>query len=366
MVSNLDRSEDEVNFLFRSLPWNIVFGPGTVEQLPERLDALGYKRPLLLTTPGQVQRGERVAAMLSPREAALFANAKTHTPLPTVLQALETAEKLGSDCTIAIGGGSTIGLGKGLALKAGLPNIAIPTTYSGSEMTNIWGYSDGAKKEIGRSDAVVPKLTIYDPELTLDLPLEISGPSGFNALAHCVVNVALREPNPMLVPWALEAITKLAQGLPKIADEPRNLQARTRVLYGSCLAGAVIGMGVTTLHHKLCHVLGGAFGTPHAQTHALLLPHTVAFNAPAVEGNTQRVAEALGVDDAAVSLQALGRSVGVVSNLRELGLREEDLDEVARLATAAPVNNPRQVSFENLRQLLHNVFTGEIAPVGAS
>lgn len=352
-----------MGFAFKSLPWNVLFGSGTSMRLPGELDVLGFERPLILSTPGQAARAEHFAAMLEPRPAAIFAEAKMHTPLPTVLAALERARELGSDCTIAIGGGSTIGLGKGLALKASLPGIAIPTTYSGSEMTNIWGYQHGSKKEIGRSESVVPKLTIYDPELTLDLPLAVSGPSAFNAIAHCVVNATAVEPNPMLLPWAFEAIRELAAGLPLIAADLHDIDARRRCLFGACLAGAVIATGATTLHHKLCHVLGGAFGTPHAQTHALLLPHTVAFNEPVVPDATRRVSEALGAGDAAAGLRELGLSVGVVPSLRELGLRERDLDEVARLATAAPVNNPRAVSFENLRQLLQNVFTGELAPI---
>jgi maleylacetate reductase len=350
-----------MKFVFRSLPWNVVFGRGAIAELPERLASLKLERPLILSTPGRAPGAKSLARLLAPSPVDVFAAAKTHTPLAAVEDAEALARNIAADCTIAMGGGSTIGLGKALALRAGLPNVAVPTTYSGSEMTNIWGYSVGDKKEIGRADAVVPRLTIYDPELTLDLPAAFSGASGLNAIAQAVVNITVAEPNPLISLWALEAIRVLAPSLRTIAASPQDIGARETALYGACLAGAVIGMGATSLHHKLCHVFGGRFGTPHAQTHAVLLPYTVAFNAPAVPRGTQSVAEALGVADAARGLRGLGRALGVPASLAELGIAERDLDEAARLATRAPVNNPRDVTFEAVRDLLQNAFAGALA-----
>lgn len=353
-----------MSFAIKLLPWNVVFGTGARAGLAGQLDSLGYARPLMLCTPGRAELAGSLQAALAGRCSEIFALAATHTPLPTVEAAIRAYEDFGGDCTIAVGGGSTIGLGKALALKRGIPNVAVPTTYSGSEMTNIWGFTDGGRKHIGRDTAVLPRLTVYDPELTLDLPPAFSGASGMNALAQAVVNVTVPEPNPVLLLWALEAIRKLSASLPEIAEQPGSLAAREQALYGSFLAGAVIGIGATSLHHKLCHTLGGAFGTPHAETHALLLPHTVAFNSAVTPEGTRLVARALGVEDAAAGLLALARRVGAWGTLRDLGLDAADLDEAARLATATPISNPRPTSFESVRALLQRAFEGVVARPG--
>lgn len=347
-----------MDFEFRGLPWNVVFGAGTLSSLPAQLARLRYERPLILTTPGRKPLGRNIVEMLGPSSAECFTSARTHTPKATVDQAMALADTWNADCTVAVGGGSTIGLGKALALLRNTPNVAVPTTYSGSEMTNIWGYLEGRSKQIGRDDKVLPRLTIYDPNLTLDLPAEVSGASGLNAIAQAVVNVTMHNPNPILVLWALEAIRSLAGSLPRIIENPRNIVGRTRALYGACLAGAVIGAGQTSLHHRLCHVFGGMFDTPHAQTHALFLPHSVLFNSSAVPEATALVADALGVGDAAKGLRALADELHVPRSLRELGIVEQDLDEAAHAVLRGSVNNPRPVQFDSIRRLLQDAFDG--------
>jgi maleylacetate reductase len=349
-----------MEFEFRGLPWNIVFGVGAITELADRIAELGYERPLILTTPGQRARGQRIIESLAPDRARLFAEARTHTPIETVMAAVEAAEAWRADCTVALGGGSTIGLGKGLALHSDLPNLAVPTTYSGSEMTNIWGYLEDGSKRIGRNDKVLPRLTIYDPQLTVDLPPDTTGASGLNAMAQAIVNVTVVDPNPLLVLWALEAIRQLAASLPGLIKEPTRLDLRIQALYGAFLAGAVIGSGKTGLHHKLCHVFGGMFNTAHAQTHALFLPHSVAFNRDSVPEATARVANALGVADAATGLRALADDLCVPRSLAELGVAEDDLDAAARAVTSVPVVNPRPVDFESIRQLLQDAFDGSV------
>lgn len=302
--------------------------------------------------------------MLGKKAVGVFSQAVMHVPVETVEQAISAVKELKADCSISIGGGSTTGLGKALALKLDLPNIAIPTTYAGSEMTNIWGMTETGKKTTGRDNKVVPNLTLYDPELTLSLPAHIAGPSGLNAMAQAVVNVTAENLNPIVSALALDAIRALTESLPVIINQPDNIAARSMALYGACLAGGALGTGTTSLHHRLCHTFGGSFNTPHAETHTVLLPHCVAYNAAATAAGTQRLAEAMGVDNAAVGIYKLAQTVGAPTALKDIGVEESDLDKAATIALETPVNNPEPVTVERLRSLLDNAFHGNTpAPI---
>ena len=284
--------------------------------------------------------------------------------MTTVEEALATARELDADCTVSLGGGSTTGLGKALALEAGLPNIAIPTTYAGSEMTSIWGITENGRKVTGRDPRVVPTLTIYDPRLTLSLPASVAGPSGLNAMAQAAVNVTSGGLNPIVTLMALEAVRALARSLPRVIGEPENLEARAEALYGACLAGAALGAGTTGLHHRLCHTLGGSFNTPHAETHSILLPHCIAYNATAAAQETAQVAQALGVENAALGVQQLARTLGAPTSLQEIGIEEADLDRAAAIATESTIKNPEPVTTERVRDLLVNAWQGSApAPI---
>lgn len=348
-----------MQFEFAALPWQIIFGAGSVARLPEELDRRELRRALVLCTPEQRAHAEQIAALIGERTAGIFDQAVMHVPVATADAAAAAAAALNADCSVSIGGGSTTGLGKALALRAGLANIAIPTTYAGSEMTNVWGMTEDGRKQTGRDNRVVPTFAIYDPELTLDLPAAISGPSGLNAMAQAVVNVTAASPNPIITALAIDGIRAIARGLPTVIRSPRDLPARSDVLYGACLCGAALGVGITGLHHRLCHTLGGSFNTSHADTHAILLAYSVAYNAPAVAEGTARVAEALGVTDAAAGLFDLLHSVSTVTNLQQLGLEAADLDRAADIATESPVVNPAPVSRAAVRELLGRAFTGE-------
>jgi alcohol dehydrogenase class IV len=352
-----------IEFHHRALPWNVVFGAGKVAALPGGLRALGYSRALVMCTPHQSDSGQRIVELLGPLAVGLFDGAVMHVPAATVAAAWAAAEEVGADCTVGIGGGSTTGLGKALALRHGLPLIAIPTSYAGSEMTNIWGITDGDRKSTARDAAVLPKLTIYDPELTLSLPAKFAGASGLNAMAQAVANITVERPNPFVESMALHAVTALAQSLPQVIAEPHNIDARSQALLGACLAGAALGIGTTGLHHRICHTLGGTFNTPHAETHAILLPHSVAFNADAAAAGTAKLAQALGVEDAALGLFELAKSIDVPTALSEIGVRESDLDRAAEIATEKPVDNPEPVTTQKVRALLEDAFQGR-APVG--
>jgi alcohol dehydrogenase class IV len=345
-------------FEYKALPWNIVFGAGALARLPEELDKLGFSHALVLATPNQSEQGQKVVNLLGHRAAGLFDQAVMHVPIGTVEQVMMEVSKLKSDCTVSIGGGSTTGLGKALALKLDLPNVAIPTSYAGSEMTNIWGITENGRKITGRDDRVLPTLTLYDPELTLSLPAKFAGPSGLNAMAQASVNITAAKINPMVSMMALEAVSLLSRSLPKIINNPQNLEARSEALLGASLAGASLGIGDTSLHHRLCHTLGGSFNTPHAETHAILLPHTIAYNAFATSAGTRRLASAMGVKDAAVGLFKLAKVVGAPTSLKEIGFREEDLNRAAAIATEKPLNNAEPVTEAGIRKLLENAYLG--------
>lgn len=348
-----------IKFDYQALPWNIIFGVGALQRLPEEVTKLGYSRALILSTPAQAPQGREIAELLGDLSAGLFDQAEMHVPAATVEEAIAVAKQLGADCTVSIGGGSTTGLGKALALKLDLPNIVIPTSYAGSEMTNIWGITENERKVTGRDNTVVPTLTIYDPELTRSLPASFAGPSGLNAMAQAVVNVASGNSNPIVQMMAVEAVRALSHSLPKVIAEPENMAARAEALYGACLAGGSLGTGTTSLHHRLCHTFGGSFNTPHAETHTILLPHCVAYNAGATAEGMRKLADAMGVEDAALGIFELAQTVGAPTALKEIGIKESDLDKATAVATETPVNNPEPVIPERVRALLQRAWAGE-------
>ena len=345
-------------FNFKALPWNVVFASGAIQGLSDELAKLNFKRALVLSTPEQSAHASLVCDLLGEQAVGKFSEAVMHVPVETVDLAMQQAKACQADCSVAIGGGSTTGLGKALALKMQLPNVAIPTTYAGSEMTNVWGLTEDGTKQTGRDDIVVPNLTIYDPELTLELPAAISGPSGLNAMAQAVVNVTAAKPNPIISALAVDGIRALAKSLPRIMENPRDLTARSDALYGACLCGGALGLGITGLHHRICHTLGGTYNTSHADTHAIILAHTVAFNEPAVPEQTQTVAAAMNTNNAAEGIYALLQSVSSKTRLSDLGIREEDLDNIARLTTAKEIPGPRAVDEAAVRQIIDDAFHG--------
>jgi len=345
-------------FQYRALPWNLIFGAGAMGRLPEELSRLGFGKALVLTTAEQSKQGRDLAAVLGKAAAGCFDRAVMHVPIETVEQAMDEARRLGADCTVAIGGGSTIGLGKALALHADLPNIAIPTTFAGSEMTNIWGITKDRQKVTGRDVRVVPDLTIYDPDLLRTLPAHIAGPSGLNAMAQAAVNIAAVDPNPIVSMMGVEAVRALSRALPRVVADRDDAEALSEAQYGACLAGATLGTGATSLHHRLCHTFGGTFNTPHAETHTILLPHSVAYNAAAARFGTARLAEAMGIQDAARGIFDLAGTVGAPRALKDIGVKESDLDEAAAIATATPLSNPEPVTADRIRALLENAFHG--------
>ena len=328
-----------------------MFGADTLERLRTELEMLGLARALVVTTPRRDSTIEKVCAELGDRLAGICDIAAMHVPADRVERALADVDRIRPDVLIAVGGGSAIGLAKAIARERLLSIVAVPTTYAGSEMTSIWGTTSGDTKTTGRDPAVAPRLVIYDPVLTLSLPPHTSAASGMNAMAHAVEAMYASNASPVAGAAANEAIGTLAHALPLVVAAPRDLDARTLALRGAHAAAMALELAPMGLHHKLCHVLGG-FGLPHAETHAALLPHVVAFNAPAAPEAMARIAGALGVNDAAAGLRALNDTLGLTMSLGTLGLDQTGVERAARAVGAATFPNPRAATPDAVRQLL--------------
>ncbi|TWO70395.1 maleylacetate reductase [Caenimonas sedimenti] len=345
-------------FLYTSQPARVIFGAGKMAQLGQEIEALGARRALVLCTPQQRDSAQKVMRLLGDRAAGIFDQAVMHVPIESAREAREAARRLDADCAVAIGGGSTTGLGKAIALDSGLPIIAIPTTYAGSEMTPIYGITEAGVKKTGRDMRVLPRTVIYDPELTLGLPVALSATSGINAIAHAAEGLYSADGNPVMALMAEEGIRALGQALPAIVRDPRGLAGRADALYGAWLCGTVLGHVGMALHHKLCHTLGGSFNLPHAETHTIVLPHALAYNGRAAPDAMRRIARALGGTDAAQAVYDLARALGAPLALRDIGLRQQDLDRTLDIALQNQYPNPRPLEREALRRLLQNAFDG--------
>lgn len=345
-------------FVYTAQPARVVFGAGSLSQLAKEIDALGAKKALVLSTPEQRASAEMVATLLGPRAAGVFDRAVMHVPIETAREARELARKLGADCAVAIGGGSTTGLGKAIALDSGLPILAIPTTYAGSEMTPIYGITEAGLKKTGRDLRVLPRTVIYDPELTLSLPVSLSVTSGINAIAHAAEGLYAVDSNPIMDLMAEEGIAAIGRALPAIKKEANNMAARSDALYGAWLCGTVLGHVGMALHHKLCHTLGGSFNLPHAETHTIVLPHALAYNAAAAPQAMQRIARALGGASAAQAVYDLAKANGAPVALKEIGMQETDLDKACDIALQNQYPNPRPLERVAIRQLFQDAFEG--------
>lgn len=346
------------SFSYTGQPGRVVFGAGALARLGPEIEALGAKRALVLCTPEQRGVAERVADMLGDRAAGIFDRAAMHVPIETAREAREVARKLGADCAVAVGGGSTTGLGKAIALDSGLPILAIPTTYAGSEMTPIFGLTEGGMKKTGRDARVLPRTVIYDPELTLSLPVALSVTSGLNAIAHAAEGLYSVDANPVMDLMAEEGMRALGRALPGIRANANDLEARGDALYGAWLCGIVLGNVGMALHHKLCHTLGGSFNLPHAETHTVVLPHALAYNAAAAPEAMRRTARALEKPGAPRAVYDLARDNGAPVALRDIGMREQDLDRACEIALQNQYPNPRPLERAALRQLLQDAFEG--------
>ncbi|GBL56300.1 maleylacetate reductase [Pseudomonas sp. abacavir_1] len=344
-------------FLYTQNPARVVFGAGSSLRAAAELEALGCRRALLLSTPAQQADAERLLDSLGGLGVGVFAQATMHTPVEVTEAALARYAELGADSVVALGGGSTIGLGKAIAYRNDAPQVVIPTTYAGSEVTPILGQTENGVKTTVSAPSILPEVVIYDPQLTLGLPVPMSITSALNAMAHAVEGLYARNRNPITSLMAVEGIRALKQALPGVVRQPEDIAGRSSALYGAWLCGTVLGSVGMALHHKLCHTLGGSFNLPHAETHAVMLPHTAAYNQQAAAEALQPAAELFG-GDLGGGLHDFAGQLGAPLALKDLGLRESDLDRAADLAVTNPYWNPRPVEREAIRALLQRAWAG--------
>lgn len=351
-------------FVYTGLPGRVVFGDGTRARLADEIRRLGGRRAMVITTPNQQADGEKLLDEIGGLSAALYTHATMHTPVEVTEEALGVATNAGVDCLVAIGGGSTIGLAKAIALRTDLPQVAIPTTYAGSEMTPILGETKAGLKTTQKSPKVLPETVIYDVDLTMSLPAGLSGTSGINAIAHAVEALYAEDANPIIAVLAEQSIAALARALPRIARDPADREARSDAQYGAFLAGACLGAVGMALHHKLCHTLGGTFDLPHSETHTIVLPHALAYNAPAIPKALAVIERALGSGDAPRALFDLAGSVGAPRALKDIGMPESGIDKATDIALANPYWNPRPLERDGIRTLIARAWEGEAPGAG--
>ncbi|MFT4129341.1 maleylacetate reductase [Labrys sp. (in: a-proteobacteria)] len=351
-----------LSFVYQGSPAHIVFGEGSSRHVGEWVEKLGASRALVLTTPHQKAEGEAMATALGGLAVGTYDNATMHTPVDVTEAAVARVLDLKADMVVALGGGSTTGLGKAIAYRTDLPQIVVPTTYAGSEVTPILGQTEGGEKTTLRSPKVLPEVVIYDPDLTLGLPVGMSVTSGLNAIAHAAEALYAPDGNPITALMAAEGMRAIRQALPVITASARDRPARTDALYGAWLCGSVLGQVAMSLHHKICHTLGGSFDTPHAETHAIMLPHTIGFNAGAAGKELQPVSDIFG-GTPGQALYDFARSVGSPMALKDFGLKEIDLDRAAEIATRNPYANPRPIDRASIRALLQDAWEGSRPPL---
>ena len=346
-------------FVYDALPGRVVFGVGSVEHLGEEVDRLGAGRVLAIAGKRAI---DGLVERLGGRWAASFTDVQQHVPVEAAARAVAAASEAGADCLVAMGGGSATGMAKAVALERPVPIVAVPTTYAGSEVTPIYGLTGPEGKRTGRDPRVLPRTVVYDPALTTGLPAQVTGPSGMNALAHCVEALYAPGANPITSLLAEEGARALHRGLPGAVADPGDLAARSDALLGAWLAGTALAAAGIGIHHQLCHLLGGAYRLPHAELHAVVLPHAVHFVAPAARPQLARLAGSLGVDDVAGGIWDLGRRLGTPASLAELGLAEAELDRAAEQAVARVVQTPRRAGVSELRALLQAAWQGGRPP----
>jgi maleylacetate reductase len=348
------------SFVYTATPTRVVFGADAWSALRDEVAALGARNVFVVSTPGQRALAERALSALGEQAAGLYDRAVMHVPANIVNEARRAANRVGTDCVVAIGGGSTIGLAKAMALECELSIVAVPTTYAGSEMTPIYGITADGKKTTGKDMRVLPRVAIYDPALSVGLPVDISVASGMNAIAHAAEGLYARDGNPILSLMAEEGIRAMANGLRQVVQRPDDPSARSDCLIGAWLCGTVLGSAGMALHHKLCHTLGGGFNLPHAQTHAVLLPHALAYNAEAAPDAMHRIVRALGQEgtSAAAAMYDLARDLHGPTSLQDLGMKASDLDLATHMAMARPYWNPRPIKAGSIRALLQSAFDG--------
>jgi len=352
-----------MKFTHDTLPQRVVFASGAAQgAVAAEIERLGAKRVMVIAAPEEASLADAVSENLP--VAVRHDEVVMHVPVRVAGRAREAAVQAAADALLCVGGGSTTGLAKAVAMTgspvAGLPIVAVPTTYAGSEATNVWGLTEGEAKTTGVDNAVLPRSIVYDAALTLTLPVGMSVASGLNAVAHCVDSMWAPRTDPINRALAGEGISGLAAGLPAVVADPAGIEGREQTLYGAYLAAVAFASAGSGMHHKICHVLGGMFNLPHAQTHAVVLPHVLAFNGPSAPEAERRIARAFGAPTATAGLAGLRRGVGAPKALKDYGMPEEGIAKaVAPIMAAIPASNPAPVTERNITALLRAAWEGD-------
>ena len=347
------------NFVVQRCESRIVFAAGCAAQIGQEAERIGASRILVVCSPGRVAMASTVANRLGQRIVGTLPIAAAHVPLDVVQRALAECERTRADALLAFGGGSALGLGKAIAAERPLKLLAVPTTYSGSEMTDIYGVTAGGHKRTSRSDQSRPALVLYDAELTLDLPLSASIASLWNAMAHCVQTLWWPQADPVALLAAEHGLRTIAEVMPLLCTEPTQLGTRERAMVGAYLAGVALSETGMGLQHELAHLLGGSYGLSHAATHAALLPHVVRYNAEAAPIAASIIARALSAKNAADALRTLALRVGAPTSLAALGFSPAQIDTAIDKLLTLPILNPRPLQRAPLQALLTAAHYGK-------
>ncbi|GAA1964877.1 maleylacetate reductase [Nocardioides panacihumi] len=348
-----------MKFTHETFPQRIVFASGAAGQaVAAEVEALGRSRVMLIASDRETSSVDSIADRLP--VVVRHVEVVAHVPVEVARRARAVAAEHDVDVLVSAGGGSTTGLAKAVALTTGLPIIAVPTTFAGSEATDVWGLTEGGTKTTGVDRLVLPASIVYDAGLLTSLPRDTAVASGLNAMAHCVDSMWGPRVDPLDQALAGEGIRALATGLAAAGGDSTSLEGIEQTLYGAYLGAVAFSSAGSGMHHKICHVLGGMFNLPHAQTHAVVLPHVLAFNAPNAADAERRIARAFEADSAAEGLAALRRVLDAPRALRDYGMPEDGIvASVAPILAAVPANNPTPVNAENLTELLHAAWAGE-------
>ncbi len=341
----------------------VRFGAGLRNDICSELSELSSTKALILSTPQQVDMAMELATMIGDRASGVFTRATMHTPVDVTEEAVEHAQSVQADSVVGIGGGSTIGLSKAISLRTGLPQVAIPTTYAGSEATPILGQTEKGIKTTLTDANVLPRVILYDPDLVASLPPSMTVTSALNAVAHAAEALYAKDRTEETTALAIDGLKAFAEGLPTVVENPNDLKAREETQRGAWACGTVLGLVGMALHHKLCHALGGSFKLPHAETHAIVLPHAIAYNAVGVPELLAPVSEILGGSDPGQALWNFSKSMGAPVALKDFGLSEADLDRATEIALKNPYWNPQPVTADGLRALLQNAWAGNAPSV---
>ncbi|MER9345691.1 maleylacetate reductase [Mesorhizobium sp. M0227] len=346
------------SFTFPGLTTRVVFGAGTIARVEEEVRRLGHDKVMVLSTPHQMGDAERLAVSLGGLAAGIFAGAVMHTPVEVTEKAVGAFRGSGASAVVSLGGGSTTGLGKAIAVRTGADQVVIPTTYAGSEMTDILGETAAGEKTTRRSPDIRPETVIYDVDLTLSLPVSLTVTSAMNAIAHAMEALYAPDRNPVIVLMCRDAMIAFKDGIPRLIRDPQDRAARTQALYAAWCCSTALGYVSMALHHKLAHVFGGSFDAPHAETHAILLPYTTAFNETAVPDLLRPITGAFGGGSAGGGLWDFAQSVGSPLSLKAIGIEEADLDRAAAIAVKNAYANPRPIDPGSIRELLQAAWEG--------